>query len=136
MLFNDCIEVILTSIILVRNATKVLPKKVAQHILFIACHQKNYSVIQAILSSWPHPEISFDFMSNRFCRRYQEMQESCIDVQDYFNIKCSDAYDQCIPSIALGVFNNILEYQNGNMNFFCADVNLNKVCLINSSCGK
>ena len=136
MLFDDCIEVILTSIVLVKNAAKMVPQKMAQHILFVACHRKNYSIIQAMLSSWPHPEVSFDFMSNTLCRRYQEMQESCIDVQEYFNIKCSEAYGQCIPSVALGIFYNILGYQNRNVKFICTEINLNKICIAEKSSGK
>ena len=129
MLFDDCVKVILSSIALVSTATQVLPKGIVQHILFIACNVRDYAVIQTILTSWPHPEISFDFMSNTLCRKYVELQQSCMDAQNYFNIKCSEFYDHCVPSIALGIFNNILLQQKCNSKPVFTEVDMSKIYL-------
>ncbi len=136
MLFYDCLKVILSSISLIKHGTQVLPKRIAHLALFIACKSSNYSVIQAILTTWPHSEISFDFMTNSLCRKYLENQEDCLDVQEYFNIKCSKLFNHCIPSIALGIFYNTLEQQMKKLEPVFSEINLSKLCLTEDSNGE
>ena len=111
-LFSKCVDTILKSIDLVGKASTYLPKSIAYYVLFQACSLKSFRAVEAIVRSWPHPEISFDFMSNIFCRKIKEGSGFCIEAHEYYNIFSTDQYSDCIPSIALGVFNNLFDNIN------------------------
>lgn len=106
-LFDSCIAVIVGSVDLLRKGSMILPKNIAQYILFEACNAKNFTAVEAVVGSWPHSELSFDFMLNKFCRRCKELSKSCYEAHDYYNAHSTDHYADCIPSIALGLFNNL-----------------------------
>lgn len=133
MLFNDCINVILSSVGLVKLAAVHLPKHISHYILFEACQAKNHGAVEAIVEAWPHPEITFDFMSNGLCRRQKQFRPECIEAHDYFNIFGSNEHTLCIPSIMLGVFNNIYTSQQTDCEPVLKRVDLSKIEVIEYS---
>lgn len=106
-LFSSCVKVILGSIRLLSTSTVILPKNVAQYILFEACTMKNFRAVEAVVESWPHSDLSFDFMQNSFCRRNKEQSQFCIEAHDYYNEHSTYQFEECVSSIVLGLFNNL-----------------------------
>ncbi len=106
-LFDVCVKVILNSVSLLRRASVILPKKIAQLILFEACSSKNHIAVEAVVETWPHPKLSFDFMSNTFCRRRKELGQCCIEPHEFYNVHSTDQYSSCVPAIVLGLFYNL-----------------------------
>lgn len=107
-LFDGCVRVILGSVNLLREASSTLPKNVAEYILYKACICTAVEAVEVVVRSWPHPDLSFDFMSNQFCRRHkQQSMGACISAHCYYEILSTDEYVGCIPSIFLGLFNNL-----------------------------
>ncbi len=70
--------VVLKSVNLLKKASINLPKIICHYLLHEACTARNYTAIEVIVRSWPHSELSFDFMSNHFCRRKKEQSRRCI----------------------------------------------------------
>ena len=106
-LFNACIEVILNSVSVLRRASALLPKNIAELLLYEACSSKNYIAVEAVVETWPHSKLSFDFMSNTFCRQRKQLCHCCIEPHEYYNVCSTDQHSSCIPAIALGLFYNL-----------------------------
>ena len=135
-LFIDCVNVILRSIDLQKKASVNLPKHITYFILFEACTSKNYAAIEAVVKSWPHSELCFNFMSTSLCRRRKELSKWCIEAHEYYNNYSTDQYADCISSIALGVFNNLYACLHGHSNSFLEVVDLNRIRVAEFSNGK
>lgn len=106
-LFDGCVRVVLGSVDLLRKATIFLPKVVAQYILYRACNSTDAEAVEVVVRSWPHPDLSLDFMLNPFCRSHEERSKSCIKAHSYYKTLSTDEYAECIPCIALGLFNKL-----------------------------
>ena len=136
MLFSYCVNVILGSIELVRKAVCVLPKNISCYILFEACLAHKHAAVAAIVESWPHSEITFDFMSNGYCRRQRHLQNECIDICDYYNTSYLDDIIISFPSVVLGLFNNIYTSQLNGQHTMLRKVDLSRIKLFEHSNGK
>ena len=106
-LFDGCVRTVIGSVRLLRIACLLLPKSVAEYILYRACDGAAVAAVQVLTRCWPHSDLSFDFMSNGYCRRHKQLSMSCISAESYYNVLSSDEYAACIPSIVLGLFNNL-----------------------------
>lgn len=135
-LFDCCVAVILRSVDLMKKSSTVLPAKIAQYLLFEACTSKDFVAVEALVRGWSHSELSFDFMLNRYCQRKKELAKSCIEAHNYFNVHSTCEYADCIPSIALGLFNNLHMKLEQNVTPFIRTVNLSKVRVIEESKGE
>lgn len=134
-LFECCVTTLFKSTELLRKASMYLPKALAQYILFEACRSRNYAAIEAIVKAWSYPELSFDFMSNSFCRRKEELSELCIEPHSYYNIYSSNKYEDCISSIALGLFNQLYTCLESNKDSNIEVANLSKIRVTSPSKG-
>lgn len=135
-LFDDCVRVILGSADLVRKACIILPKVVSQFVLFEACNSRNHTAVEAIVRSWPHTDLSLDFMSNRYCRQRKELSKTCIEAHNYYHVLSTEDYEDCIPSIVLGLFNNLHASLRRSDIPFLEAVDLSKMRFNNSAQGK
>lgn len=134
-LFDDCVKVILGSVELLRKASMLLPKIIAQYVLYEACNSTNYTAVEAIVRSWPHCDLSFDFMSNSLCRRQKVLSKSCIEAHYYCDMCSSDQYAECVPSIVLGLFNNLYSGMKDGAIPVLQEVDLSKIRLVDNSKG-
>ena len=130
MLFDTCVSVILSSLELVKQAAIHLPKNISHYILFEACRVHNIGAVQAIVSSWPHSEITFDFMSNGLCRRRRQLEPECIRAHEYFNVWYLDELAEYIPLIMTGLFNCIHLSQQRNCEPALNWIDLSKIRVI------
>ena len=106
-LFNLCVEVVLQSASLSKKAALHLPLRISQYILYEACCSKNFVAVEKLVEAWPHPTLSFDFLSFPLCKRRRESSKSCLLAPEYFNVDSNDELAPCITSIAVGVFRNV-----------------------------
>ena len=106
-LFDLCVEVVLRSPSLSEKAALHLPRRISQYVLYEACYSKNFVAVEKLVESWPHPTLSFDFLSFPFCRQRRESSRSCLLTPEYFNIHSSDELAPCLTSITVGVFKNV-----------------------------
>ena len=106
-LFDLCVEVILQSPNLCEKGVLHLPLRISQYLLREACHRKNFVAVEKLVEVWPHPTISFDFLSFPLCRQRQESSESCLLAPEYFDVGSSNELDPCVTSIAVGVFRKV-----------------------------
>ena len=134
-LFNSCISVILGSPELMSKSSRCLPKRIAQYILFGACMAKDYRAVEVIVRHWSHPELSFDFMKNTLCRHKKELSRCCIEAHNYFNVHSTSYCADCVPSISLGLFNNLQTCLKNNRYPSIRVVDLSKIRVMESSKG-
>ena len=106
-LFDLCVEVVLHSPSLSEKAAIHLPQRISQYILHEACYGKNVAAVAKLVEAWPHPTLSFDFLSFPFCRQRRESSKSCLLAPEYFSVDSSNDFAPCITSIAVGVFRNV-----------------------------
>jgi hypothetical protein len=106
-LFDLCVEVILHSPSLSEKAALHLPLKISQYILHEACQGENFTAVEKLVEAWPHPALSFDFLSFPFCRQRRESSKSCLLAPEYFDVDSNNKLAPCITSIAVGVFRNV-----------------------------
>lgn len=135
-LFDSCISVILRSLNVLENSSRVLPRRISQYILFEACNARDYRAVEVLVRSWSHPDLSFDFMQNRFCRRKKELSKYCLEAHNFFNVHSSCDYTDCVSSIALGLFNNIHTCLKENLACPIKVVDLSKIRISEQSQGK
>ena len=134
-LFNNCVKVIFGSLELLRNASMLLPKHIAQYVLYEACNSSNYTAVEVIVRSWPHCDLSFDFMSNSLCRHQKVLYKSCIEAHYYCDIRSSNQYEMCVPSIVLGLFNNLYSGLKDGAIPVLQEVDLSKIRIVDYSKG-
>lgn len=106
-LFDLCVEVILRSPNLSEKAALHLPQRLSQYLLYHACHGSNFAAVEKLVEAWPHPTLSFNFLSFPFCRQRRESSKSCLLAPEYFDVDSSNELALCVASIAMGVFRNV-----------------------------
>lgn len=106
-LFDLCVEVILQSPSLSEKAALHLPQKISQYVLYEACHGKKFAAVEKLVEAWPHPTLSFDFLSFPLCRQRRESSKSCLLAPEYFGVDSNNELTPCITSITVGVFKNV-----------------------------
>ena len=106
-LFHLCVEEIFQSPSLSEKAALHLPLRISQYILYEACHGKNFAAVEKLVEAWPHPTLSFDFLSFPFCRQRRESSKSCLLAPEYFDVDSSNELAPCVTSITVGVFRNM-----------------------------